>query len=70
MKRGGQVIYAGQLGRQSHKLVEYFEAVQGVPKISEGFNPATWMLDVTSAAAEAQHDIDFAEVYANSGLYQ
>lgn len=25
MKRGGQVIYAGPLGRQSHKLVEYFE---------------------------------------------
>lgn len=25
MKRGGQVIYMGALGRQSHKLVEYFE---------------------------------------------
>jgi ABC-type multidrug transport system ATPase subunit len=25
MKRGGQVIYAGELGRHSHKLVEYFE---------------------------------------------
>ena len=25
MKRGGQVIYAGPLGRHSHKLVEYFE---------------------------------------------
>ena len=25
MKRGGQVIYAGPLGRQSHKLIEYFE---------------------------------------------
>lgn len=25
MKRGGQVIYAGPLGRYSHKLVEYFE---------------------------------------------
>ncbi|CAL5332165.1 unnamed protein product [Camellia sinensis] len=27
MKRGGNVIYAGPLGRHSHKLVEYFEAV-------------------------------------------
>lgn len=26
MKRGGQVIYAGPLGRHSHKLIEYFEA--------------------------------------------
>lgn len=25
MKRGGQVIYAGPLGRRSHLLVEYFE---------------------------------------------
>ena len=25
MKRGGQVIYTGPLGRRSHKLIEYFE---------------------------------------------
>ena len=25
MKRGGQVIYAGPLGRRSHRLVEFFE---------------------------------------------
>lgn len=25
MKRGGQVIYGGPLGRHSYKLVEYFE---------------------------------------------
>ncbi|ONI01101.1 hypothetical protein PRUPE_6G121500 [Prunus persica] len=70
MKRGGQVIYAGPLGHQSHELVEYFEAIPGVPKIKEGYNPATWMLDVSSAAVEAQNNIDFAEVYANSELYR
>lgn len=70
MKRGGQVIYAGSLGRQSHKLVEYFEAVPGVPKIKEGINPATWMLDVTSATVEGQLGVDFADIYANSALYQ
>ncbi|KAH6836693.1 pleiotropic drug resistance 11 [Perilla frutescens var. hirtella] len=70
MKRGGQVIYAGPLGRQSHKLVEYFEAVPGVPKIKDGYNPATWMLEVSSSAAEAQLGVDFADIYANSGLYQ
>ncbi|KAF5940323.1 hypothetical protein HYC85_021490 [Camellia sinensis] len=70
MKRGGNVIYAGPLGRHSHKLVEYFEAVPGVPKITEGYNPATWMLDVSSTSVEAQLDVDFAEIYANSGLYQ
>ncbi|CAL5391490.1 unnamed protein product [Camellia sinensis] len=70
MKRGGNVIYAGPLGRHSHKLVKYFEAVPGVPKITEGYNPATWMLDVSSTSVEAQLDVDFAEIYANSGLYQ
>ncbi|KAL0369558.1 UNVERIFIED_CONTAM: Pleiotropic drug resistance protein 2 [Sesamum angustifolium] len=70
MKRGGQVIYAGPLGHRSHKLVEYFEAVPGVAKIKEGYNPATWMLEVSSSAAEAQLDVDFAEIYANSSLYQ
>lgn len=70
MKRGGQMIYAGSLGRRSHKLVEYFEAVPGVPKIKEGYNPATWMLEVSSIAVETQLNVDFAEIYVNSDLYQ
>ncbi|XP_016466204.1 pleiotropic drug resistance protein 2 [Nicotiana tabacum] len=70
MKRGGQVIYAGPLGRRSCKLVEYFETIPGVPKIRESDNPATWMLDVSSSSMEAQLLVDFAEVYANSNLYQ
>ncbi|RZB97864.1 ABC transporter G family member 36 isoform C [Glycine soja] len=28
MKRGGQVIYSGPLGRNSHKITEYFEVLQ------------------------------------------
>ncbi|KAF8403237.1 hypothetical protein HHK36_011338 [Tetracentron sinense] len=70
MKRGGQVIYAGPLGRNSHKLIEYFEAIPAVPKIRDGHNPATWMLEVSSASMEAQLDMDFAEFYVNSVLYQ
>ncbi|KAL4182513.1 hypothetical protein AMTRI_Chr11g150490 [Amborella trichopoda] len=70
MKRGGQVIYGGSLGRHSHKLVKYFEAVPGVPKIKDGYNPATWMLEVSSPAVEAQLGVDFAEIYANSSLYE
>ncbi|KAI3899026.1 hypothetical protein MKW92_017748 [Papaver armeniacum] len=70
MKRGGQVTYAGPLGARSHNLVEYFQSVPGVPKIRDGYNPAAWMLDVSSASVEAQLDVDFAEVYAKSTLYQ
>ncbi|KAL6638325.1 hypothetical protein ACP70R_025897 [Stipagrostis hirtigluma subsp. patula] len=70
LKRGGQVIYAGELGHHSHKLVEYFEAIPGVPKITEGYNPATWMLEVSSPLSEARLNINFAEIYANSVLYR
>ncbi|KAL5974593.1 Pleiotropic drug resistance protein 2 [Asimina triloba] len=70
MKRGGQVIYAGFLGRHSQKLIEYFEAIPGIPKIRDGYNPATWMLEVSSTAVESHLDLDFADVYANSGLYK
>ncbi|KAL3646852.1 ABC transporter G member 39 [Castilleja foliolosa] len=70
MKRGGRVIYAGPLGRHSQKLVEYFEAVPGIPKIEKGYNPATWMLDISTPAAEVQLGVDFADIYAESSLYQ
>ncbi|RXH88664.1 hypothetical protein DVH24_000263 [Malus domestica] len=70
MKRGGQLIYSGPLGRNSHKVVEYFEAVPGVPKIKEKYNPATWMLEVSLAATELRLEIDFAQHYKSSSLYQ
>ncbi|KAJ4844769.1 hypothetical protein Tsubulata_003473, partial [Turnera subulata] len=54
LKRGGQVIYSGELGLHSSKLIEYFESIPRVPKIKENYNPATWMLDVTSPSSEAQ----------------
>ncbi|KAJ0755525.1 putative ABC-type sulfate transporter [Helianthus annuus] len=70
MKRGGQVIYAGPLGRNSQKIIEYFEEIHGVPKIPEKYNPATWMLEVSSSAAEIRLGINFAEHYISSSLYQ
>ncbi|GJY22822.1 ABC transporter G family member 35-like protein, partial [Tanacetum coccineum] len=70
MKRGGQVIYAGPLGRHSQSIIDYFEAVDGVPKIAEKYNPATWMLEVSSGAAEMRLGVDFAEIFSNSTLHQ
>ncbi|VVA95985.1 unnamed protein product [Arabis nemorensis] len=70
MKRGGQVIYAGPLGRNSHKVVEYFESFPGVPKIPDKYNPATWMLEASSLAAELKLGVDFAELYKSSALHQ
>ncbi|KZV57480.1 pleiotropic drug resistance protein 2-like [Dorcoceras hygrometricum] len=70
LKRGGQAVYAGPLGRFSCLLVEYFQSVPGVPEIKEGQNPATWMLEVSTPAMEAQLNVDFAEIYASSELYR
>ncbi|CAN0858781.1 ABC transporter G family member 29 [Linum grandiflorum] len=70
MKRGGQVIYSGPLGRNSLKIIDYFESIPGVPKIKEKYNPATWMLEVSSLAAEVRLGIDFAEHYKRSSLCQ
>lgn len=47
-----------------------FQAIPGVSKIKEGYNPATWMLEVSSSAVEVRLETDFAEVYANSELYR
>ncbi|KAK1422488.1 hypothetical protein QVD17_25633 [Tagetes erecta] len=70
LKRGGQVIYSGPIGRHSEQMIEYFQAVNGVPKITEKYNPAAWMLEVSSGAAEMRLGIDFAEYFTSSSLYQ
>ncbi|XP_057454234.1 pleiotropic drug resistance protein 1-like [Lotus japonicus] len=70
MKRGGQEIYVGPLGRHSSKLIEYFESIEGVNKIKDGYNPATWMLEVTSSAQEVTIGVDFHQTYKNSELYR
>ncbi|KAL8229721.1 hypothetical protein R6Q57_014621 [Mikania cordata] len=70
LKTGGQVIYSGPLGLKSQKLIEYLEGIHGVPKIVDQQNPATWMLEVTSVAAEKRLGIDFAQQYKSSSLYE
>ncbi|XP_050366553.1 pleiotropic drug resistance protein 1-like [Argentina anserina] len=70
LKRGGEEIYVGPLGRHSSQLIKYFEVLDGVPKIKDGYNPATWMLEVTSAAQEVVLGVNFTEVYRSSQLYR
>ncbi|KAL6334314.1 hypothetical protein AAG906_014715 [Vitis piasezkii] len=70
MKRGGQEIYVGPLGRHSSHLINYFEGIEGVSKIKDGYNPATWMLEVTTSAQEVILRVDFTEIYKNSDLYR
>ncbi|KAL4626335.1 hypothetical protein ACB092_05G088900 [Castanea dentata] len=70
MKRGGQEIYVGPLGHHSSHLIKYFESIEGVRKIKDGYNPATWMLEITSSAEEIFLGVDFTNVYRNSDLYR
>ncbi len=46
------------------------QAIPGVPKLAEGLNPATWMLQISTPGMEATLGCDFAEIYQNSKLFQ
>ncbi|KAJ4843034.1 transcription factor [Turnera subulata] len=70
LKKGGQEIYAGPLGHNSAHLIQYFEAIEGITKVKDGQNPATWMLEVTNLATEIALGVDFAALYRNSELYR
>jgi len=39
-----------------------------VPKISQDYNPATWMLEITNTAVENRTGQDFAALYAQSEM--
>ncbi|XP_076900742.1 pleiotropic drug resistance protein 3-like isoform X4 [Bidens hawaiensis] len=70
LKNGGRVIYCGPLGRNSSRVIEYFENIPGVPKIRDNYNPATWMLEVSSTSMEAELGVDFGQIYSTSTLYE
>ncbi|XP_010521947.1 PREDICTED: ABC transporter G family member 31-like [Tarenaya hassleriana] len=70
MKRGGQVIYGGKLGERSQILIDYFQGINGVPPISSGYNPATWMLEVSTINMEEKIGVDFADLYRKSDQFR
>ncbi|KAG0526217.1 hypothetical protein BDA96_06G126400 [Sorghum bicolor] len=70
LKRGGHVIYGGSLGVNSIDMIDYFQSITGVNHITEGYNPATWMLEVTTQACEENLGLDFAVVYKNSDQFR
>ncbi|TYI71637.1 hypothetical protein E1A91_D07G002700v1 [Gossypium mustelinum] len=70
LTRGGEEIYFGPLGRMSSHLIKYFEDINGVSKIKEGYNPATWVLEVTTRPQEEILGVKFADLYKRSDLYR
>ncbi|KAL4278141.1 hypothetical protein GQ457_03G042110 [Hibiscus cannabinus] len=70
LKQGGQEMYVGPLGHNSCHLIKYFEGIKGISSIKDGYNPATWMLEVSSPAQEMALGVDFADLYKNSELHK
>ncbi|RID61643.1 hypothetical protein BRARA_E00777 [Brassica rapa] len=70
LKTGGRMIYTGPLGQHSSHVIKYFESIHGVAKIKDNYNPATWMLEVTSQSIETELNIDFSKIYNESDLFK
>lgn len=68
LKRGGYTVYFGDLGKNASELVNYLQAIDGVEPLEEGYNPATWMLEVIGAGVgnSAGQNTDFVEIFNNS----
>lgn len=49
-------------------FISLWQNINEVPKIQENYNPATWMLDITSSSSEEQLNLNFAYIYENSHL--
>ena len=61
LKRGGKVVYHGELGSASKTLISYFES-KGAPRCEPGENPANWMLRIMSLESMG----DLAATFADS----
>jgi len=46
------------------------QGIGGIPPIAEGYNPATWMLEVTTTAVEQRIGQDFADIYLRSNQFR
>ncbi|RAW21128.1 hypothetical protein PC110_g22429, partial [Phytophthora cactorum] len=72
LKRGGETVFYGNLGKNCRNLVDYFEGVPGVTPLPLGYNPATWMLECIGAGVgnSAADSTDFVNYFKNSVLYR
>ncbi|KAG6611426.1 pleiotropic drug resistance protein ABC superfamily [Phytophthora cinnamomi] len=41
LKRGGEMVFFGDLGEKAVNLIKYFESIDGVAKLEKDYNPAT-----------------------------
>ncbi|KAK7033390.1 pleiotropic drug resistance ABC transporter [Favolaschia claudopus] len=65
LKKGGQVVYFGDIGESSMTLIRYFES-HGARSCQPSENPAEYMLDVMGAGATASSSLDWEKAWRKS----
>ncbi|KAG6611490.1 pleiotropic drug resistance protein ABC superfamily [Phytophthora cinnamomi] len=72
LKRGGEMVFFGDLGEKAVNLIKYFESIDGVAKLEKDYNPATWMLEVIGAGVgnENGSKTDFVSRVKSSEQYR
>ncbi|KAK3113728.1 ATP-binding cassette transporter snq2 [Teratosphaeriaceae sp. CCFEE 6253] len=73
LKSGGRLVYEGELGHDSRKLLDYFES-NGGKKCPHDANPAEYMLEVIGAGDPDYKGQDWGDVWErsqqNQGLHE
>ncbi|ETN20088.1 hypothetical protein PPTG_03170 [Phytophthora nicotianae INRA-310] len=72
LKRGGETVFYGNLGKNCRNLVDYFEDIPGVAPLPKGYNPATWMLECIGAGVgnSAGNQTNFVDYFNKSSYRQ
>ncbi|KAE9218058.1 ABC transporter G family member 29 [Phytophthora fragariae] len=72
LKRGGETVFFGDLGKNCRNLIDYFENIPGVVPLPKGYNPATWMLECigTGVSNGAANPTNFVEYFQSSAYNQ
>ncbi|KAK9453376.1 P-loop containing nucleoside triphosphate hydrolase protein [Dipodascopsis uninucleata] len=65
LKKGGQMVYCGDIGPNSATMLSYFERQSGV-KCGVSENPAEYILNCIGAGATASTEADWADLWNNS----
>ncbi|KAE9011312.1 hypothetical protein PF011_g9426 [Phytophthora fragariae] len=62
------MVFFGDLGDEAVNLISYFESIDGVAKLEENYNPATWTLEVIGAGVGNDNGdtTDFVKVFKSS----
>ncbi|KAJ4291758.1 hypothetical protein N0V90_009653 [Kalmusia sp. IMI 367209] len=68
LARGGKTVYFGEVGKNSRKLLDYFES-SGARKCGDEENPAEYMLEIVNAGRNDQGE-DWHDVWKRSHMRQ